>query len=66
MTLRSSVVAHPLRIGLKLSQQVHSIETPAGPVKAVVTMSLQFLLGQPKRRNDALEDLNLLMEELKS
>ena len=26
MTLRSSVVAHPLRIGLKLSQQVHSIE----------------------------------------
>ena len=47
-------------------RQVHSIETPAGPVKAVVTMSLQFLLGQPKRRNDALEDLNLLMEELKS
>jgi F420-dependent oxidoreductase-like protein len=26
VTLRSSVVAHPLRIGLKLSQQVHPIE----------------------------------------
>lgn len=47
-------------------RRVHSIETPAGPVKAVVTMSLQFLLGQPKRRNDAMEDLKLLMEELKS
>jgi len=47
-------------------RQVHMIETQAGPIRTVVTMSLQFLLGQPKRRQDAMEDLNLLMEELKS
>ena len=47
-------------------RRVHAIETPAGPVKAVVTMSLQFLLGQPKRRSDAMEDLNLLQEALES
>lgn len=46
-------------------RRVHSIETPSGPIKAIVTMSLQFLHGQPKRRNDAMEDLNLLREELK-
>jgi uracil-DNA glycosylase family 4 len=46
-------------------KRVHTIDTPAGPVRMVVTMSLQFLLGQPKRRNDAMEDLNLLKEELK-
>jgi len=46
-------------------KRVHAIETPAGPIKAIVTMSLQFLLGQPKRRQDAMDDLNLLMEQLK-
>jgi hypothetical protein len=46
-------------------KRVHTIETPAGPIKAIVTMSLQFLHGQPKRRQDAMDDLNLLMEELK-
>jgi uracil-DNA glycosylase family 4 len=46
-------------------KRVHMIDTPAGPVRTIVTMSLQFLLGQPKRRNDAMEDLNLLKEELK-
>jgi uracil-DNA glycosylase family 4 len=45
-------------------KRVHMLATPAGPVKAVVTMSLQFLLGQPKRRSDAMEDLNLLQAEL--
>lgn len=46
-------------------KRVHMIDTPAGPIKTVVTMSLQFLLGQPKRRQDAMDDLNLLMKELK-
>jgi uracil-DNA glycosylase family 4 len=45
-------------------KSVHALDTPAGPVRTVVTMSLQFLLGQPKRRNDAMEDLNLLKGEL--
>ena len=43
----------------------HLLETAAGPVRTIVTMSLQFLFSQPRRRKDSLADLELLMEGLK-
>ena len=43
----------------------HTLETEAGPVRTIVTMSLQFLFSQPRRRKDSLADLELLMEGLK-
>lgn len=42
----------------------HALETAAGPIKTIVTMSLQFLFSQPRRRKDSLADLRLLMEGL--
>ena len=43
----------------------HEVETPHGPVKAVVTMRPQELLKQPKLKALAWADLQMLMEELK-
>ena len=43
----------------------HALDTPSGPVNTIVTMSLQFLFSQPRRRKDSLADLQLLMEGLK-
>lgn len=43
----------------------HEVETPAGPVKAVVTLRPQELLAQPKLKTHAWADLQLLMEGLK-
>ena len=42
----------------------HEVETPAGPVKAVVTIRPQELLTQPKLKAHAWADLQLLMEGL--
>jgi uracil-DNA glycosylase family 4 len=44
----------------------HEVETPAGPVKAVVTIRPQELLSQPKLKTHAWADLQLLMEGLKA
>lgn len=43
----------------------HEVETPAGPVKALVTIRPQELLTQPKLKPHAWADLQLLMEGLK-
>ena len=43
----------------------HDIETPAGPVRTLVTLRLQELLSQPKLKAHAWADLQLLMEGLK-
>lgn len=43
----------------------HSLETPSGPVRTIVTMRPQDLLAQPKWKALAWADLQLLMEELK-
>jgi len=42
----------------------HEVETPNGPVKAVVTIRPQELLKQPKLKAHAWADLQLLMEGL--
>lgn len=42
----------------------HEVETPAGTVKAVVTIRPQELLTQPKLKAHAWADLQLLMEGL--
>lgn len=42
----------------------HTLDTPLGPIKAIVTMSLHYLHGQPSARKEAWEDLQLLMEGL--
>ena len=42
----------------------HEVETPAGPVRAVVTIRPQELLTQPKLKAHAWADLQLLMEGL--
>ncbi|HTU10565.1 MAG TPA: uracil-DNA glycosylase family protein [Allosphingosinicella sp.] len=44
----------------------HEVETPAGPIKAVVTIRPQELLVQPKLKTHAWADLQLLMEGLTS
>lgn len=43
----------------------HALETPAGPVKTLVTIRPQDLQTQPKWKAHAWADLQLLMEELK-
>lgn len=43
----------------------HAFETPAGPVRTLVTIRPQDLLTQPKWKAHAWADLQLLMEELK-
>lgn len=43
----------------------HALETPAGPVRTLVTIRPQDLLTQPKWKAHAWADLQLLMEELK-
>ncbi len=43
----------------------HALETPAGPIKTLVTIRPQELLSQPKLKPHAWADLQLLMEELK-
>jgi DNA polymerase len=43
----------------------HEVETPAGPVRALVTIRPQELLMQPKLKAHAWADLQMLMEELK-
>jgi DNA polymerase len=43
----------------------HEVETPQGPVKAVVTMRPQELLNRPKLKALAWADLQMLMEGLK-
>lgn len=42
----------------------HMLETPAGPVRTLVTIRPQDLLTQPKWKAHAWADLKLLMEEL--
>ena len=44
----------------------HEVETPRGPVRALVTLRPQELLAQPRLKSHAWADLQLLMEELKS
>jgi uracil-DNA glycosylase family 4 len=44
----------------------HEVETPAGPVKALVTIRPQELLAQPKLKAHAWADLQLLREGLKA
>ena len=44
----------------------HEVETPRGPVRALVTLRPQELLAQPSLKSHAWADLQLLMEELKS
>jgi DNA polymerase len=46
--------------------RVHRIETYAGPVAAVVTLSPDYLLAQPAAKALAWADLQLLMETLPS
>lgn len=43
----------------------HAVETPAGPVRTLVTIRPQELLTQPKLKSHAWADLQLLMEGLK-
>ena len=43
----------------------HVLDTPAGPVKTLVTIRPQELLSQPKLKTHAWADLQLLMEALK-
>jgi len=55
-------------LGLGATQargKVHMIETPAGPVNAIVTLSPDYLLAQPSSKAFAWADLQLLMEALK-
>jgi DNA polymerase len=40
----------------------HMLETPAGPVKTLVTIRPQELLSQPKLKSHAWADLQMLME----
>lgn len=42
----------------------HVLDTGRGTIKAIVTMSLHYLFGQPSARKDALKDLQLLIEGL--
>lgn len=42
----------------------HEISTPAGPVRAVATLSPEFLDRQPAQKKLAWEDLQMLMEGL--
>jgi DNA polymerase len=44
----------------------HDIETPAGAVRAIATMSPQFLVKQPERKREVWTDLQMLMEGLKA
>jgi DNA polymerase len=41
----------------------HTLETPAGPIKTLVTIRPQDLLTQPKWKAHAWADLQMLMEE---
>jgi len=43
----------------------HALETPAGPVKTLVTIRPQELVSRPKLKAHAWADLQLLMEGLK-
>jgi DNA polymerase len=55
-------------LGMTMTQargRWHEVETPAGPVRAVVTIRPQELLTQPKLKAHAWADLQLLMEGLK-
>jgi uracil-DNA glycosylase family 4 len=51
---------------IRARQRWHDVETPAGPVRAIATMSPQFLVRQPARRREVWEDLQMLMEGLKA
>lgn len=44
----------------------HEIVTPAGPIRALVTIRPENLLRNPKLKTHAWADLQMLMEELKS
>lgn len=44
----------------------HALDTPAGPVRTLVTIRPQELLTQPKLKAHAWADLQMLMEGLKS
>jgi DNA polymerase len=55
-------------LGINMTQargRWHEVETPAGPVRAVVTIRPQEVLKQPRHRSEAWADLQLLMEGLK-
>jgi len=43
----------------------HALDTPAGPIKTLVTIRPQELLSQPKLKTHAWADLQMVMEELK-
>lgn len=55
-------------LGINMAQargRWHEVETPAGPVRALVTIRPQELLSQPKLKAHAWADLQMLMEGLK-
>ncbi|HYD13318.1 MAG TPA: uracil-DNA glycosylase family protein [Allosphingosinicella sp.] len=56
-------------LGMTMTQargRWHEVETPAGPVRTLVTLRPQELQVQPKLKAHAWADLQLLMEELKA
>ena len=56
-------------LGLKMAEargRWHEVETPAGPVRALVTIRPQQLLKQPNLKSLAWADLQLLKEGLES
>lgn len=55
-------------LGITMAQargRWHEVETPAGPIRALVTIRPQELLTQPKLKTHAWADLQMLMEGLK-
>lgn len=55
-------------LGLNMAQargRWHEVETPRGPIRALVTIRPQELIAQPKNKAHAWADLKLLMEGLK-
>lgn len=55
-------------LGMPMTQgrgRWHALDTPAGPIKTLVTIRPQELVSQPKLKAHAWADLQLLMEGLK-
>jgi DNA polymerase len=55
-------------LGINMTQargRWHEVETPRGPVRALITIRPQELLSQPKLKAHAWADLQMLMEGLK-
>jgi DNA polymerase len=55
-------------LGLPMAQargRWHEIATHAGPIRALVTMTPDFLLKQPSHKARAWADLQMLLEEVR-